>query len=336
VRIAFKQYPLPMHNNAHAAAEAALAAKAQGKFWEMHDIMFKNQQQLDRASLEKYAAQIGLNVDKFKSDLDSGKWKAKVDAEQAEGSKLGVSGTPAFFVNGKSLVGAQPLDAFKAKIDAELKDADAKAHGNYAKYYDDLMKSAKTEVAAAPAAGAPPSDTQVYKVDPGNGPSVGPKTAPVTIVEFSDFQCPFCSRVVPTVKQIEDKYQGKVRIVWRNYPLPFHNNAMGAAEAAMAANAQGKFWPMYDKLFANQQALDRPNLEKFAGEVGLDMGQFKADLDSHKYKGQIDADQQYANSLGGSGGFGTPTFFINGHKVAGAMPFDAFAAIIDGELKNKH
>ncbi|HEX4460508.1 MAG TPA: thioredoxin domain-containing protein [Polyangia bacterium] len=336
VRIAFKQYPLPMHNNAHAAAEAALAAKAQGKFWEMHDIMFKNQQKLDRPSLDQYAAQIGLNVEKFKSDMDSGKWKSKVDAEQAEGSKLGVSGTPAFFLNGKSLVGAQPLDAFKAKIDAEIKEADAKAHGNYGKYYDELMKSAKTEVGTAPAAGAPAADTTVYKVDPGNGPSIGPKTAPVTIVEFSDFQCPFCSRVVPTVKQIEDKYKDKVRIVWRNYPLPFHNNAMGAAEAAMAANAQGKFWPMYDKLFANQQQLDRPNLEKFASEIGLDMNQFKADLDSHKYKGQIDADQQYANSLGGSGGFGTPTFFINGHKVAGAMPFDAFAAIIDADLKGKH
>jgi protein-disulfide isomerase len=336
VRLAFKQLPLPFHNNAHTAAEAALAAKAQGKFWEMHAIMFKNQTALDRPSLEKYAAQIGINVDKFKADLDSGKWKSKVDAELAEGNKIGARGTPSFFINGKPFVGAQPLDAFKAKIDAEIKEADAKAHGNYAKYYDDLMKGAKTEVAAAPAAAAPAADTQVYKVDGGNGPSVGPKSAPVQIVEFSDFQCPFCGRVVPTVKQIEEKYSGKVHITWRNYPLPFHNNAMPAAEAAMAANAQGKFWPMYEKLFANQQALDRPSLEKFAGEVGLDLAQFKADLDSHKYKAGIDADVQYANSLGGSGGFGTPTFFINGHKIAGAMPFESFAAIIDGELKKKH
>jgi len=335
VRVAFKQLPLPFHNNAHTAAEAALAAKAQGKFWEMHGIMFKNQQALDRASLEKYAQQIGLNVDKFKADLDSGKWKQKVDAELAEGNKIGARGTPSFFINGKPFVGAQPYDAFKGKIEEALKEAEAKGHGNYAKYYDDLMKTAKTEVAAAPAAGGPPEDKTVYKVDAGNAPAMGPKSAPVQIVEFSDFQCPFCSRVVPTIKQIEDKYQGKVKVAFRNYPLPFHNNAQGAAEAAMAANAQGKFWQMHDKMFANQQALDRPSLEKYAQEIGLDVGKFKSDLDSGKYKEEVNKDVQYANAVGG-GNFGTPTFFINGRKISGAMPFDSFAQVIDEELKKKH
>jgi protein-disulfide isomerase len=336
VRVAFKQLPLPFHNNAHPAAEAALAAKAQGKFWEMHEVLFKNQQALDRPNLEKYAAQIGLNVDKFKADLDSGKWKAKVDAELAEGNKIGARGTPSFFINGKPFVGAQPFESFKAKIEEAIKEADAKGKGNYAHYYDDLMKSAKAEVAAAPAGGGggEGADTTVYKVDGGNGPSVGPKTAPIQIVEFSDFQCPFCSRVVPTVKQIEEKYAGKVRITFRNYPLPFHNNAQLAAEAAMAANAQGKFWPMHDKLFGNQQALDRASLEKYAGEIGLNVSQFKSDLDGHKYQQSVSADVAYANGLPG-GGMGTPTFFINGHKIPGAVPFEQFAQIIDGELKKK-
>jgi protein-disulfide isomerase len=338
VRVAFKQLPLPFHNNAHTAAEAALAAKAQGKFWEMHAKMFANQQALDRPSLEKYAQEIGLNVDKFKADLDSGKWKKKVDDELAEGNKIGARGTPSFFINGKSFVGAQPFEAFKAKIDEELKNADAlvKKGTSVSKVYDELMKTAKAEVpAAAPAqpAGGPPEDKTVYKVDPGNGPTVGPKTAPVTIVEFSDFQCPFCSRVVPTVKQIEEKYKGKVRLTFRNYPLPFHDKAQLAAEAAMAANEQGKFWEMHDKLFGNQQALDRPSLEKYAQEIGLNVDKFKADLDSGKLKGAVNGDVTYANSLGG--GMGTPTFFINGRKVAGAMPFDSFASIIDEELKKK-
>jgi protein-disulfide isomerase len=200
--------------------------------------------------------------------------------------------------------------------------------------YDALMKDAKEGTAAAPApGGGEAEDKTVYKVDPGAAPAVGPKTAPVTIVEFSDFQCPFCSRVVPTVKQIEEKYQGKVRVAFRNYPLPFHDKAQLAAEAAMAANAQGKFWEMHDKLFGNQQALDRPALEKYAMEIGLDLAKFKADLDSGKHKAEVTADVTYANSLGG--GMGTPTFFINGKKVAGAMPFDAFAAVIDEELKKK-
>src|SRR5690348_5141512 len=103
-----------------------------------------------------------------------------------------------------------------------------------------MMKDAKSEVAAAPAAApqAPAEDKTVYKVEGGNGPSKGPKSAPIQIVEFSDFQCPFCSRVEPTISQIEAKYKDKVRFTWRNYPLPFHNNAEAAAEAAMAANAQ--------------------------------------------------------------------------------------------------
>src|SRR5262249_38777125 len=150
--------------------------------------------------------------------------------------------------------------------------------------YDDLMKTAKAEVAAAPGAGAPAEDKTVYKVDAGNAPAKGPKSAPVQIVEFSDFQCPFCSRVVPTVKQIEEKYGNKVHFAFRNYPLPFHQNAQIAAEAAAAANAQGKFWQMHDKMFANQQALDRASLEKYASEIGLDVAKFKSDLDGGKYK----------------------------------------------------
>src|SRR5215475_1073674 len=137
------------------------------------------------------------------------------------------------------------------------------------------------------------------------------------------------------MKQIEDTYKGKVKIAFKQLPLPFHDKAHLAAEAALAANEQGKFWQMHDKMFANQQALDWPSLEKYAQEIGLDVGKFKSDLDSGKYKEEVNKDVQYANSLGG-GGFGTPTFFINGRKISGAMPFDSFAQVIDEELKKKH
>ncbi len=334
VRVAFKQLPLPFHNNAHPAAEAALAAKAQGKFWEMHAKLFANQQALDRPSLEKYASELGLDMAKFKSDLDSGKWKKKVDEEQAEGNKIGARGTPSFFVNGKSLVGAQPYEAFKAKIDEEIKNADAliKKGTPVAKVYDELMKNAKAEVAAAPAGGGDDEDSKkVYKVDAGNAPMTGAKNAPITIVIFSDFQCPFCSKVVPTMKEIEEKYKGKVKIAFRNFPLPFHDKAQLAAEAGLAANEQGKFWEMHDKMFGNQQAIDRPGLEKSASEIGLNMDKFKSALDSGKFKSAVAADVTYANGLGG--GMGTPTFFINGRKVSGAMPFASFQQVIDEELK---
>ena len=130
----------------------------------------------------------------------------------------------------------------------------------------------------------PDADKNVYKVAAGNSPSKGPKDAPLEVIVFSDFQCPFCSRVEPSLTQLEKEYAGKVRMVWKNYPLPFHNNAEPAAQAAMAAHAQGKFWQMHDTLFANLQALDRAGLEKYAQEVGLNMAKFKADLDASKYK----------------------------------------------------
>src|SRR5262249_1825762 len=135
----------------------------------------------------------------------------------------------------------------------------------------------------------------------------------------------------PTLKQIEEKYGKDVRIAFRNQPLPFHNHAMEAAEAAMAANAQGKFWQMHDKLFANQQALDRPSLDKYAQEIGLDMSRYKASMDQHLQKSQIEADSKRGGEVGANG---TPTFFINGNLLSGAQPIDAFSTVIDKEIKH--
>ena len=180
------------------------------------------------------------------------------------------------------------------------------------------MKTAKTEVAQAPARAAPPPDTKIYKVDAGNAPSKGPKLGAGHRSSSSRTSSARSARAsVPTIKQIEEKYGGKVRISFRNFPLPFHNNAEAAAEAGEAANEQGKFWEMHDKMFANQQALDRASLEKYAGEIGLDVGKFKADLDSGKYKDAVNKDVEYAKTVNVNG---TPAFFINGHFINGAMP----------------
>jgi protein-disulfide isomerase len=295
---------------------------------------------MDRPTYEKYAQELGLNLGKFKAALDAQKGKSDIEADAAAGGKIGARGTPAFFINGKFLSGAQPFEAFKAKIDDELKGAEALvAKGTpKAKVYDVIMKDAKSEVPAAPAGQAaeaektPEQDQTVYKVEPGDSPAKGPKNAPLTMVIFSDFQCPFCKRVEPTLTQIEKEYGGKVRQVWKNYPLPFHNNAEPAAEAAMAAGAQGKFWEMHDKLFENNTALDRPNLEKYAQELGLNMAKFKADLDSQKYKSVIEAETKEGQAVGVNG---TPAVFINGRKISGAYPFETFKKITDEELAKK-
>jgi protein-disulfide isomerase len=121
VRVAWKNFPLSFHNNAKPAAEAALAANEQGKFWEMHDTLFKNQQALGASDLEKYAKDIGLDVAKFKAAMESHKYAAQVEADMKQGSSLGVEGTPAAFVNGQLVSGAQPVEAFKKIVEADLK-----------------------------------------------------------------------------------------------------------------------------------------------------------------------------------------------------------------------
>jgi protein-disulfide isomerase len=338
VRVVWHDLPLPFHPNAMPSAIAARAAGEQGKFWEMHDKLFADQQHEDRATFEKYAQELHLNMAKFKADLDAQKYKAAIEADAAAGGKIGAHGTPAFFINGKFLSGAQPFEVFKAKIDEELKNAQALiAKGTpKSRVYDVLMKEAKSEVPVAQAQQGgektPDQDQTVYKVAAGNGPSKGNKNAPLQVVIFSDFQCPFCKRVEPTLAQLEKEYGSKIHMVWKNYPLPFHNNAEPAAEAAMAANAQGKFWEMHDKLFANNTALDRPSLEKYAQELGLDMAKFKADLDAQKYKDQIQADTKEGQAVGVNG---TPAVFINGRKINGAYPWETFKKIADEELAKK-
>jgi protein-disulfide isomerase len=323
--------PLPFHDHAMDAAAAFQAAARQGsdKAWKLHDKMYENNTALTRTDIEKYAGEVGLNVAKLKRDWDDAKIKDEVEQDQKAGNAAGANGTPTFFINGRELVGAQDASKFEEIIDDEIKQADALIKkGTPLK--DVYAKRIEAAPAAAPAAEPEPAAKVDIKV--GDAPVKGPASAPVTVVAFSDFQCPFCSRAVPTLKQIEEQYPGKVRIAFKQLPLPFHDKAHLAAEASLAANEQGKFWQMHDKLFANQQALDRPSLEKYAQELGLDLAKFKAALDSGKFKDKVDAD---AKEGAGVGATGTPTFFINGNRLVGAQPFDAFKTAIDKELKTK-
>ncbi|HEV8582603.1 MAG TPA: thioredoxin domain-containing protein [Thermoanaerobaculia bacterium] len=164
------------------------------------------------------------------------------------------------------------------------------------------------------------------------GPAKGPANAPVTIVEFSDFQCPFCSRLTPTMKQVEEKYGDKIRVVFRQYPLPFHQNAQKAAEASLCAADQGKFWEMHDAMFANQQALAVEQLKAKAAELGLNADQFNSCLDSSKHAATIQADMKEGSAAGVNG---TPAMFINGRFISGAVPLEQITSVIDDELRRK-
>lgn len=169
------------------------------------------------------------------------------------------------------------------------------------------------------------------KVDEGNNPSIGPADAPITIIEFSDYQCPFCQRWQSQVYQkLLDAYPTQVRLVYRDLPLiSIHPEAEPAAMAADCAGEQDAYFKYHDKLFSYEYDLGREAYLKYAGELNLDMTAFTRCLDNQRYKDEVQADYQYATNLGlGS----TPTFFINGIKVVGAQSFETFKSIIDKEL----
>ena len=340
VRVVWMNNPLPFHKNAKPAANAALEAHAQKGdkgFWAMHDKMFANQKALTTDNLEAWAKELGLNAAKFKKALADDKYGKRIQEQQALASSLGARGTPAFFINGRNLRGAQPLPAFTAVIDEELAKAKALvAKGTAkAKVYETIIATGETGPKTAPAAAAPDAN-KVYDIPVAkNAPSKGAKNAKVVIQEFSDFQCPFCSRVNPSIAQVMTEYGDKVRIVWRDYPLPFHKDAGPAAQAAREVFAQKgdkAFWAYHDLLFQNQKALSRENLEKFAEQVGgINMKAFKAALDSGKHKAGVDADVAAVAKAGAR--IGTPSFFINGKLLQGAQPYPAFKAAIDAALK---
>lgn len=167
-------------------------------------------------------------------------------------------------------------------------------------------------------------------VEVADAPTLGPAAAPVTIVEFSDFECPFCARARPTLKRIAEVYGDRVRIAFRDYPLPIHPRAPKAAEAAACATDQGKFWEMHDKLFGASPKLDVADLKRYAGELGLHAAVFDACLDGGRKAAAVKADLDAGTGYGVNS---TPAFFINGRLVSGALPFERFAEVIDDELE---
>jgi protein-disulfide isomerase len=216
-----------------------------------------------------------------------------------------------------------PMDQVKPSIVRFIKNQ--KGQEVLAKYYEGLRKEMGVEV-LLPAYMPPKVEVAA------TGPAQGPESAPVTIVEFSDFQCPYCVKAEPTVKEVVAAYPGKVRLVYRDYPLPGHPLAPKAAEAAHCAGDQGKYWQMHDRLFAAGGKLEVESLKGYAKEVGLDSAKFDACLDSGE-KASVVAFHKKAGDEAGVNG--TPAFFINGRLISGAQPAEAFKQAIDAELTAK-
>jgi protein-disulfide isomerase len=339
LRVIWKNEPLPFHQNARPAAEAAQAVfslKGSDAFWKWHDDAFKNQKGgLTADNFEKWATAAGVDAAKFKAALASKKFSAKVDSDHEQAKKAGVNGTPAFFINGVSLSGAQPFEKFKSVIDQELTKAQAKVAAGTPKdkvYVAMSTENKKNAPAPKEEEEEKEDTTTIFKVPVGKSAVLGSDKALVTIVEFSDFQCPFCKRVEPTLKQVKETYGDKVRLVWKDEPLGFHPRAEPAAEVTREARAQKGdkgFWEAHDKLFEIQPKLEDADLEAAAKDLGLNVDKVKDAMKTHKYKKEIDADAELGDDVQASG---TPHFFINGRRLVGAQPFEKFKKIIDEEI----
>lgn len=466
LKIVFRHFPLPHHRHAQKAHEAAECARAQGKFWEYRDLLFENFDKLKKEDLIAYAQKLDLDLEKFKQDLDSGKFADRVHQDIREGRRFGVNSTPSIFVNSKpiKLRSRDHFSELSRRITLELQGQqsgqivrDDSGKRIYAKFEggmvteddfdDDFFYSEAKQIydlkikqireifkpvvlqEAAKNAGtgidslflrtidATPSDVQVeeqfdllkstmlknprlallpdetrkneilrlMKIDPIEGktfrellwpvaeriarnkkfdnereqfihelvdkakietyfdppevpiynlsnegpPSIGAQNAPFTIVVFSDFQCPYSAQAGRVLNRLLANYSETVRLVFRHFPLPFHENAQKAHEASECAREQGKFWKYHDILYAKQDALEPNHLKQYATELGLDSVQFDRCLDTGIYASKIKENVKQASILNVRG---TPAFYING-KLTDVWEYEEFEWYVTDKQK---
>ena len=274
----FKHFPLSMHPKAQLEHQAALAADAQGKFWEMHDLLFSNQRRADRDDLIAYARELRLDVPRFIRDMDSDAVKRTIAEQVLDGDRRGITGTPTFFVNGSAYVGAKSAEQLHQIVQGEQRRV-----------------VALSEISEAMM-------------------SRGPAKAPVTIEFFADLQSPITRSAVVVLEDVMRKYPSDLRLQFRNFPLAFHPQAGLAHEAAVTAARDGRFWEFLTYVLNHQDALREQELVALAGRIGLDAERFAATLRDHRYAPRVEADVIAGTRRGIRG---SPVIFVNGKRIDG-------------------
>ena len=303
IRYVFSDLPLSIHPHALKAAEAALGAGEQGKYWEMHDLLFSNQQALDDPNLISYAGRLGLDVPAYQKVLTSGKYASQVNANAAEAARLGFTGAPSFAVGL-----TQPNDA-PVKITEVI--IGAQPYVNFEKQFADALNP---QTPSAPGQGPPDWRTMgttaaAVPQNPAIGKSIsvegkqfkGKKDAKLTLIQFSDYECSFCGQLArETIPQVVRDYvdTGKLKFVFGDLALGAHPHAIKAAEASYCAAEQDRYWEMHDVLFSSQGALELSKLVTSANEIGLDMAKFQQCLNANRYAAQVEQSSAEAKRLG--------------------------------------
>ena len=291
--IKFKHFPLSIHPAALLAHQAAVAAAEQGKFWEMHDLLFTNQAVVNRQNLLLYAKSLKLDLDRFRRDLDSERTRQLIEADRVEGEKLGIQGTPAFFINGIRYSGTRSFDQLSGLVLSEGRRLRA-----LAEITDTLM-------------------------------SKGPADAPVTLEFFADLESKVTPAALNVLDQMLKKYPKTVRLQFRNFPLSFHPQAALAHEASMIAARYGHFWEFASYIIEHQDALKEQDLIAQAGRLGLDQAGFAESLQQHKYAPRVETDLIAGMKKGLRG---SPVVFVNGKRIDGVPSVQLLTEFIQAEL----
>ncbi len=311
LHVIFKQSPLNIHPDAPRAHRAAVAAGHQGRFDAMAELLFANQAHQDEAALFAYARQLHLDPVRFRHDLNSPAVAAEVDRDIRESRAFGVNVTPTLYVNGTTFSGIQDEQVLSIAINKAVTD------GNQAPV-SPILDASATELPLDP--------KLITEIQTAPSAELGSPDAPLTIVEFTDFQCPFCRAAVEPMEKLLSARGREVRWVVRSFPLDFHPDSELANEAALAAGEQGKFWPMHDLIFTNQESIKASDLRKYAQQLNLNMRLFDEALATHRFAGTIAADR----ALGVRAGVdGTPTFIIDGHLVTGVQSLPGLLQLAD-------
>jgi protein-disulfide isomerase len=342
VSYAIKDLPLDsIHPEARSASVAARCAGEQEAYLPMHDAIFASQAEWQgmgdeaEAIFTYLAVDLDLNVDTFSTCMADDRQAEKVQANVDEAMSLGVNGTPFFFIEGYGVSGAQPYEMFEAAVElAETGELEEVIQAQARQVYELMLAQQAAMAEPEPAQPAAPIEVPLN-----DAITFGDPNAPVTIVEYSDFQCPFCARyALQTFPQIEEKLieTGKVRYVFKDLPLiSIHPQAVLAAEASRCAAVQelgsAGYLAMHNILFERQtewsgQADAADLFAGYAADIGLDSESFATCLQEHEFEAAIQADVQEAQELGFRG---TPAFLINGQPVMGAQPFEVFEQAVE-------
>jgi protein-disulfide isomerase len=338
LRFVFKHNPLPFHKQAHEGARFAQAVHvlagpvaARGFI----DLAFRNFRALGTEAYRRFSTELGLDASRVQERASSKDVHASVERDIAFAKNTGLTGTPAFLVNGVRISGAQPLDKFTEVVDTEMKAASALAQENVPPAEVYATRVEKNFVAKAAAADAAPADAApdltAWKVAAAGAPSLGPKDAIVTVVAFYDYQCPFCKRVQKTVADLLALYPADVRLVVRQNPLPFHKRAIHASMLALEARAQRGdkgFFEMQQRLFDRAPTFEDKDLLELAAEQKLDVARARRAIDKSVHKRTMEADVELANDVQARG---VPHFFVNGVRLSGAQPLEKFVEAVDRE-----